>query len=134
MRTTLFSAKAEYACIAMLELAAQYLAQKPDAKESVTLVYYARGCFSYFYPGKITRFKPYYVDAGYEQELLDALHGADYLVIYYAVQGSIDKYSKLIQTLANIQPDHEIWLNGYKYALVYRVDSFPPDVYDALAK
>jgi hypothetical protein len=117
-----------------LELAAQYLAQMPDAKDSVTLAYYERGCFSYFYPGQTTRFKPYYADAGYGQELLDALHGADYLVIYYAVQGNLDKYSKLIQTLTRVQPEHEIWLNGYKYALVYRVDSFSPAVYDALVK
>ncbi len=53
-----------------LELAAQYLAGLPNAKDSVVLSYYARGCFSYFYPGETTRFKPYYVDAGHQEDLV----------------------------------------------------------------
>ncbi len=117
-----------------LELAAQYLAKLPRAEESTALVYYARGCFSYFYPGQTTRFKPYYVDADHVQDLLDSLHEADYLVLYNAVQGKLEKYDRLISALADVKPIKEIWLNGYKYATVYRVADFSPAVFEALSK
>jgi hypothetical protein len=104
-----------------LELAAQYLSSQPDAKEAVALVYYSRGCFSYFYPGPVERFKPYFVDAGHESDLQNALDGADYLVLYYAIQGHLDKYQPLLDSLADVTPEKEIWLDGYKYAVIYRL-------------
>jgi 4-amino-4-deoxy-L-arabinose transferase-like glycosyltransferase len=104
-----------------LELAAQYLSSQPDAKNAVALVYYSRGCFSYFYPGPVERFKPYFVDAGHESDLQNALDGADYLVLYYAIQGHLDKYQPLLDSLADVTPEKEIWLDGYKYAVIYRL-------------
>ena len=115
-----------------LELAAQYLSALPNAKNSVALVYYSRGCFSYYYPGPVERFKPYFVDAGHAADLKGALDGANYLVIYYAIQGHLDKYQPLLSALADVKPEKEIWLNGYKYAVIYRVDTFPPSVYQTL--
>ena len=112
-----------------LELAARYMAALPDAPHLTALVYYSRGSFSYFFPGQTERFKPYYVDEGHEQDLKKALAGADYLVIYYAVQGHLEKYAPLLGALSAVQPEDEIWLNGYKYAIIYRLDSVPPDVY-----
>ena len=117
-----------------LELAAQYLAELPKAKDSIAMVYYARGCFSYFFPGQTTRFKPYYVDSAHVQDLLNSLHEADYLVLYNAVQGKLDKYDKLMNALADIKPVKEIWLNGYKYATVYRVADFSPSVFEMLSR
>ncbi|MBI3172480.1 MAG: glycosyltransferase family 39 protein [Chloroflexi bacterium] len=104
-----------------LELAARYLASQPDAKDATALVYYSRGCFSYFYPGPVERFKPYFVDAGHEADLQNALDGADYLVVYYAIQGHLDKYQPLLTSLADQQPVKEIWLDGYKYAVIYKL-------------
>lgn len=104
-----------------LELAARYLASQPDAKDATALVYYSRGCFSYFYPGPVERFKPYFVDAGHEADLQNALDGADYLVVYYAIQGHLDKYQPLLNSLADQQPIKEIWLDGYKYAVIYKL-------------
>jgi hypothetical protein len=104
-----------------LELAAQHLSSQPDAKGATVLVYYSRGCFSYFYPGPVERFKPYFVDAGHEADLQNALDGADYLVIYYAIQGHLDKYQPLLASFANVTPEKEIWLDGYKYAVIYRL-------------
>lgn len=104
-----------------LELAARYLASQPDAKDATALVYYSRGCFSYFYPGPVERFKPYFVDAGHEADLQNALDNADYLVIYYAIQGHLDKYQPLLTSLADQQPVKEIWLDGYKYVVVYKL-------------
>lgn len=104
-----------------LELAARYLASQPDAKNATALVYYSRGCFSYFYPGPVERFKPYFVDAGHEADLQNALNGADYLVVYYAIQGHLDKYQPLLSSLADKPLVKEIWLDGYKYAVIYKL-------------
>jgi len=104
-----------------LELAARYLASQPDAKNATALVYYSRGCFSYFYPGPVERFKPYFVEPGHEADLQNALDGADYLVLYYAIQGHLDKYQPLLSSLADQQPVKEIWLDGYKYAVIYKL-------------
>ncbi|MGE5251583.1 MAG: glycosyltransferase family 39 protein [Bacteroidota bacterium] len=115
-----------------LELAAKYLAALPRAGDTVALVYYSRGCFSYFFPGQTERFKPYYVEPGHEQDLLIALEGADYLVLYPAVQGDLPKYARLFEALSSVEPVKEIWLNGYRYAVIYQVDAFSLDVYRAL--
>jgi len=104
-----------------LELAARYLASQPDAQNATALVYYSRGCFSYFYPGPVERFKPYFVEPGHEADLQNALDGADYLVLYYAIQGHLDKYQPLLSSLADQQPVKEIWLDGYKYAVIYKL-------------
>ncbi len=117
-----------------LELAGQYLADLPNAKDSVALVYYARGCFSYFYPGETIRFKPYYVDDGHEAELLHEIRSADYLVLYYANQGKMEKYAPLFDVLSVVTPLHEIWMDGYKYVTIYEVSAFPPTVFEALEK
>jgi 4-amino-4-deoxy-L-arabinose transferase-like glycosyltransferase len=117
-----------------LQLAGQYLSKLPDAQNRGALVYYGRGCFSYYFPGQTTSFRPYYADPGHEQDLLKALAASDYLVVYYATQGHLTKYSKMLGALEAVQPEKEFWLNGYKYAVIYRIDSFPPGVYDALVK
>ena len=115
-----------------LELAGKYLGSLPDAKDSVALVYYSRGCFSYFFPGQTERFKPYFVDAGHETELRDALQAADYLVLYPAVQEGLAKYARLFAALAPVQPVKEIRLNGYLYTVIYRVDALPLSVYETI--
>ncbi len=117
-----------------LELAARYLANLPDARELTASVYYSRGSFSYFFPGQTERFKPYYVDPGHEQDLLKTLASSDFLVIYYAVQGGVDKYANLLNALATVPPEKEIWLNGYKYVIIYRIDSIPPDLYAEMSR
>lgn len=116
-----------------LEFAAQYLAQLPDAKDSTALVYYSRGCFSYFYPGTTTSFRPYYVDGEHAIDLLNFVRDADYLVVYYANQGQLEKYGPYLDILSTVEPIHEIWMDGYRYVQIYRVDSFPPELFDALA-
>jgi hypothetical protein len=116
-----------------LELAGQYLAKQPNAKDSTALVYYSRGCFSYFYPGLTNGFRPYYVDGAHSQDLLREIKSADYLVVYYAAQGQLDKYAGYIEALSAVKPIHEVWLNGRKYVIIYQVDSIPDSVFEALA-
>jgi hypothetical protein len=117
-----------------LELAAQYLSGLPNADQMTALSYYGRGCFSYFFPGRTELFKPHYVDQRQEQDLLKALVRSDFLVIYFANQGHIEKYDKLIGALEAIDPEIEIWLNGYKYVVVYRTDAIPSAVLDTITK
>lgn len=116
-----------------LEFAGQYLASLPDAENSTALVYYSRGCFSYFYPGKTTGFKNYYTDGAHPTELLDALHSADYVVVYYIVQGHMEKYAGYVKALEAVKPIHEVWLDGRKYVVIYRVGDIPQSVFDELA-
>jgi hypothetical protein len=116
-----------------LELAAQYLAGLPNAENSTALVYYSRGCFSYFYPGKTTGFRPYYVDGTHATDLLNSIRSADYLVVYYANQGQIEKYQAYLDILSTVEPIHVIWMDGYEYIRIYKVTSFPPEIFKALA-
>jgi hypothetical protein len=117
-----------------LEQAAAYLAGLPGAEDSVALTYYARGCFSFFYPGETTRFKPYYVDDGYEGEFSDALQSADYLVVYYAAQIQSDRYDSFFESLSGVPALHEIWLDDYKYVIVYDLHALPESTLQALTR
>lgn len=116
-----------------LEIAAQYLSELPDAQNSTAFVYYPRGCFSYFYPGTTTAFRPYYVDGNHAQDLINYLTSADYLVVYFANQSQLSKYDAYLSILSTVEPIHEVWLNDYKYVQIYRVDTLPPEIFKALA-
>ena len=116
-----------------LELAAQYLADLPDAKDATVLSYFGRGCFSFYYPGITGGFRPYWVDGSHNEDLLNAVQSVDYLVVYYAVQGQAGKYEKYLGILSTVQPLHEIWLDGMKYVIIYKVDDLPESVYEALS-
>lgn len=115
-----------------LETAAQYLAQQPGAADSTVFSYYSRGCFSYFYPGKTISFRPYYIDGLHAEDLLGNLHASDYLVIYYANQIQMEKYHPFINILATVEPFHVIWMDGYEYVRIYKVDTLPPEIFEAL--
>ncbi|MBX3037128.1 MAG: glycosyltransferase family 39 protein [Anaerolineales bacterium] len=116
-----------------LEKAAAYLAQLPGAEEATAFVYYPRGCFSYFFPGETTAFRPYYIDGNHAEDLLNYLTSADYLVVYYANQIQLPKYHPFLDIISVQQPIYEVWMNDYKYVQVYEVDSFPPEIFEALA-
>ncbi len=116
-----------------LELAAQYLAGMPNAENSTALVYYSRGCFSYFYPGKSVSFRPYYVDGDHAIDLLSNIEAADYLVVYYANQSQMQKYDAYLNILSEVEPIHTISMDGYEYVQIYDIDSFTPEIIEALA-
>jgi len=115
-----------------LEIAAKYLAELPNAADSTAFVYYSRGCFSYFYPGKSISFRPYYVDGDHAVDLLDNLNKSDYLVVYYANQLQLDKYDVYLEVLSALEPLHVIWMDGYEYVRIYKVDTIPPEIIKAL--
>lgn len=116
-----------------LEIAAQYLAEMQDAETSTAFSYYARGCFSYFYPGKTISFRPYYVDGNHAEDLLGHLATSDYLIVYYANQGPLGKYASYLSVLSAVEPIHRVWLDGYEYIRIYDVETFTPEMFEALA-
>ncbi len=115
-----------------LEIAAEYLAQLPGAQDSTVFVYYPRGCFSYFYPGITTGFRPYYIDGEHAEDLLYHINTADYVVVYYANQIRLSKYHPYLKILSQADPIYEIWIDGYRYVQIYRADSFTPEMLEAL--
>ncbi|MBK7449655.1 MAG: hypothetical protein IPJ47_09595 [Anaerolineales bacterium] len=80
-----------------LELAAQYLAELPDAKNTTVFAYYSRGCVSYYYPGPTISYRPYYSDGDHTEDLLNNLRASEYLVVYYANQGTVGASLKFRQ-------------------------------------
>lgn len=116
-----------------LELAALYLASLPDAEETTALVYYSRGCFSYYYPGESISFRPYYIDGDHAEDLIGNIQASKYLVVYYANQYRLEKYHPYLKILETVDPIHVIWLNGYEYVRTYDISTFTPEMYEALA-
>lgn len=116
-----------------LEIAADYLSTLPDASNSTAFVYYSRGCFSYFYPGRSVSFRPYYIDGEHTEDLMNNLNSSDYLVVYYANQVQFEKYHPFLNILSKSEPYHVIWLDGYEYVRIYKVDTLSPEILEALA-
>lgn len=115
-----------------LELAGQYLAQLPDAENTVLFSYYSRGCVSYYYPGQVISFRPYYADGEHATDLLQNINDSDYLIVYYANQRQLSHYDSFLQVLSAVEPFHVIWMNGYEYVRIYKIDDFSPEIFTAL--
>jgi hypothetical protein len=115
-----------------LELAANYLAQKPEAANTTVIAFYGRGPFSYFYPGKTEQLKPVYAEAENVPQLIQILHQSKYLVIYYEVERERDQPANVMHALEGITPEHVIWLNGIEYIRIYRADTLPLHFYEVL--
>lgn len=115
-----------------LELAAEYLAKLPDAKNTTVFSYYSRGCFSYYYPGTAISFRPYYADGKHAEDLLANLNASDYLIVYYANQGQLPHYQNFLKVLSAVKPFYVISMNGYEYVHIYKVDELSPEIFEAL--
>lgn len=116
-----------------LETAAHYLASLPDAENATVFSYYGRGCVSYYYPGPWISYRPYYSDGEHTEDLLNNLRASEYLVVYYANQGQLAHHKNFVDAMSKAEPFHVIWLNGYEYVRIYKVDDLGPEIYDALS-
>lgn len=116
-----------------LELAAHYLASLPDAENATVFSYYGRGCVSYYYPGPWISYRPYYSDGEHTEDLLNNLRASEYLIVYYANQGQLAHHQNFVNAMSKAEPFHVIWLNGYEYVRIYKVDDLKPEIYEALA-
>lgn len=115
-----------------LDLAAFYLAEKPDAARTTVVAFYGRGAFSYFYPGATKELKPVYANMENVPQLIDVIHGSQYVVLYYELEHERNSPANVMQALDSVQPEKSIWLNGIEYIRIYRVDQLPQGFYAAL--
>lgn len=115
-----------------LDLAASLLNGRDASRDSLAVVFYGRGPFSYFYRGRTEPLKTVYQDAENVPQLQQILRRADYLVIYYAVQQGRDSPSNVMRALRGVVPETSIWINGIEYIRIYEVGSLPIGFYDQL--
>jgi len=100
-----------------LDLAAQYLNEKPGAENLKVYSFFEAGCFSYYFAGQSMEI-PYKVDIG--RGALERIYDADYLVIYIS-QFQRDFPGLLIKRFSRRTPEHTIWINGLEYAQIYKL-------------
>jgi hypothetical protein len=113
-----------------LELAGEYLAQKPDASQLKAMAWYAAGSFSYFFPGTTYNLL---ISNVVGEDYIDRMRESDYLVIYTIQQGDRFIPPKLMKALQSYTPEHVIWINGLDYVRIYRVKDFPDAFFDSIA-
>jgi 4-amino-4-deoxy-L-arabinose transferase-like glycosyltransferase len=114
-----------------LELAAEYLAQKPGAENLMVTSYLGIGPFSYHFPG--TSHPLMFSSMDYLNERsAEWVVQSDYLVIYDIMQRQFDLPSELLAALVGVPPEHVIVLNSIPYASIYKNSELPDRVFDSL--
>ncbi len=114
-----------------LELAGEYLAQKPDASQLSAMAWFAAGSFSYFFPG--TTYNLLIGNVVYP-EYVERMKDSDYLVIYTVQQKKTNMPAKLMKALEAYTPEHVIWINGLEYVQIYRVKDFSDAFFDSIGE
>lgn len=113
--------------------AADYLAQKPDAKDLTAYVYNGMGTFSYFFPGHTIVLKRANVLYGDFVTITDELRSSDYLVLYSIVRAKQPETEKILGELEGVvEPEKVIYINGLEYIQIYKVADIPESVYKKL--
>jgi hypothetical protein len=108
-----------------LNLAAEYLNSKPNAKELNVLAWYGTGCLSYFFEGEVEIID---LDDVWSEDEKLLLQQSDYLVTY-SNQWFRNRPVVLLQKLEGIQPEHSVWINEIEYARIYNTDQLPKDLF-----
>ena len=115
-------------------LAADYLAQKPNAKEIRAYVYNGMGTFSFYFPGETLVFKRVYLIDKSFASIAEEIKSSDYLVLYPIVREKQPETEKILEALQGVQPEKIIYINGLEYVFIYKVTDIPQNVYDFLTK
>ena len=115
-----------------LDQAAGYLAKKGNAKDLRVIAYAARGCFSYFFPGKSDLLKIGFYEDGLPY--VEEIQNADYLVLYPIRQNTKADGVELMRVLQNVSPEHTIFIDEIEYARIYNVADLPEDIYNILLR
>lgn len=134
-KNPLASEPATYAYGEGYDQAAEYLAQKPNAKEIRAYVYIGMGTFSYFFPGETLVLKrPNVLYADYVT-ITDELRSSDYLVMYPISREKHPETEAMLSELEGVvTPEKVIYIHGQEYIQIYRVADIPETVYEALLK
>lgn len=113
--------------------AADYLAQKPNAKELRAYVYSGMGTFSFFFPGETVVLKRIHLIEDDFATITEELRKADYLVLYPITRAKHPETEKILGELEGVvMPEKVITINGLEYIQIYRVGDIPESVYEAL--
>lgn len=107
-----------------LDKAGRYLSAKPGAENLVVLSWYGNGSFSYYFTGKTINIPVVLNDKWIAEHITDA----DYLVVY-TNQWYRNRTPRLFEILAQVNPEHSIWINEIEYARIYRVEDIPAAIY-----
>lgn len=106
-----------------LNLAGDYLDAKPGSDQMTVTSWYGSGPFSFYFSGHTHHIigKP---DLG--RVNLRYIEDSDYIVIYVN-QWQREYNLPLLQVLAQLEPEHTIWLHGLEMARIYAVEDIPPE-------
>ncbi len=133
-RNSIISPPAAFAYGIGLDQAADYLAQKPDANNTVVYAYLGMGTFSYFYPGETKVFKRVdLVNSDYDVIIAD-MHTSNYLVVYSAAQDAQPESQKFLAAIKDVQPEKIILINGIEYARIYKISDIPESAYQEMTR
>jgi hypothetical protein len=106
-----------------LDLAADYLNQKPGAKRLKAMSWYGIGPFSYFFDGETV---PLYGSGEWTAEDIDRLRQLDYLVVYVN-QWKRQIPGGLFPWLEGVEPEQRVWFDGIELARIYKVKAIPAE-------
>ncbi|MGB7115138.1 MAG: glycosyltransferase family 39 protein [Anaerolineales bacterium] len=108
-----------------LDLAAEYLNNKPDAENLKAISWYGNGPFSYYFVGETRTLWSYIWD----EKKISELKEMDYLVVY-STQWARGIPVGLFTHLAWVEPEHSVWINNIEYARIFDVNTLPPEIYE----
>ncbi len=117
-----------------IELAAKYLAQKPDSQSLKAFSYRGRGPFSYFFPGKTIILNPMFMDEPGMPAMFERVEQSDYIVITDTLAYRSAGDALFVQTLKTTPPEHSIYLKGVSPIHIFHVADLPPSFYETLSK
>jgi hypothetical protein len=117
-----------------LELAAEYLAQKPNATETKVYAYAGMGSFSFFYPGNTSVLKKVYLQEPKYPSIVKDMRESDYLILYSVLQNQQRESVDFLQKMKSVQPEKIIYINGIEYVSIYKVADIPESVYEELSR
>jgi 4-amino-4-deoxy-L-arabinose transferase-like glycosyltransferase len=110
-----------------LDLAAEYLNQKPNASQLKVMSWYGIGPFSYYFNGAST---PLNRGSIWDSDMIARLQQMDYLVVY-ANQWQRKLPGGLFAFLDGIEPEYRVWFDGIELARIYNVKSIPDEKFTA---
>jgi len=115
-----------------LSQAADYLAQKPNAKDIRAYVYNGMGTFSFFFPGETLVFKRVYLITSDYSTITNEMRESDYLVLYPIIRKQQPETEKIFRAFQDISPEKTIIINGLDYIYIYRTMDIPEAVYEKI--
>ncbi|MBK8418591.1 glycosyltransferase family 39 protein [Candidatus Villigracilis saccharophilus] len=115
-----------------LSQAADYLAQKPNAKDIRAYVYNGMGTFSFFFPGETLVFKRVYLITSDYSTITNEMRESDYLVLYPIIRKQQPETEKIFRAFQDISPEKTIIINGLDYIYIYRTIDIPEAVYEKI--